>query len=213
MDTELSHTIETFFSQYKHQRYSKGEILIRSDDDPQGVFFLKSGLVKMYTISPKGDELVLNIFKPTAFFPISWVINKTPNNFYFEAISAVEVWRAPENEVRDFITSNSDVQYDLLCRVYTGMDGLLTRMTYLMSGSAYTRLIAELLIYAKRFSAEKKMILLEVSEKDLAAQSGMTRETVSREMKVLKDKNLIAVQKNKLYITDLQKMEHELLDE
>ena len=89
---------------------------------------------------------------------------------------------------------------------------MLTRMTYLMSGNAYARLIAELLIYAKRFGNGQNVVDVQIAEKDLAAQSGMTRETVSREMKILKDKGLVVVRKNILAITDLEKLEDELTD-
>lgn len=204
--------IDIFFKAYKHQQYKKGEILIRADDDPVGVFYLKEGLVKQYAISKKGDELVVNIFKPESFFPMSWAINQAQNKYFFEALTDLDVWRAPKEEVLTFLKSNPDVLLDLLSRLYTGLDGVLTRMTYLMAGDAYVRLIAELLIYAQRFAKTQKMIAITISEKELAAQAGMTRETVSREMKTLKDKGFIVANRNKLYISDLQKLELELID-
>ena len=175
------------------------------DDDPPGIFYLKSGRVKEYAISKKGDELVVNMFKPISFFPMSWAINNTPNMYFFEAIIDIEVWRAPKDKVLEFIKANPDVLCDLLSRVYRGTDGMMTRMTYLMAGNAYARLITELIIHAKRFGNP-----LRISEKDLAASSGMTRETISREMKTLKDKGLVSFQKNTLTIKNLKELENEL---
>ena len=104
--------------------------------------------------------------------------------------------------------------YDLLSRVYLGADGVLKRMTSLMSGSAYTRLITELTIYGNRFpenaSETKKKISIKITERDLAAQSGMSRETISREIKRLKDRGLIKRQKDMLVIPDLAALENEL---
>lgn len=205
MDRKIAEKLDCFFAQFKRQSYKKGEILIRADDDPPGIFYLKEGVVKEYAISRKGDELVVNIFKPIAFFPMSWAINETPNVYYFEAITTVEVWRAPKEKVIEFIKNEPDVLFDLIRRVYRGTDGILTRMTYLMSGNAYARLVTELLIAAKRFGMP-----LRISEKDLAAQSGMTRETVSRELKKLKDKGLVTFDKHFLTIQNAEKLEQEL---
>ena len=205
MDAKIQKKLDDFFNQFKHQKYKKGEILIRADDNPPGIFYLKSGFVKEYAISKKGDELVVNIFKPISFFPMSWAINKTKNMYFFEAITDLDVWRAPKDKALEFVKSNPDVLYDLLVRVYKGTDGILLRMSYLMAGNAYARLITEIIIHAKRFGNP-----LHISETDLAERSGMTRETVSREMKILKSKGLLTFQKGKLLIKDMLRFEEEL---
>ena len=205
MNTKITEKLEAFFTKFKHQIYKKGEILIRADDDPRGIFYLKNGYVKEYAISKKGDELVVNIFKPISFFPMSWAINNTENMYFFEAVTDAEVWRAPREKVIEFVKDNSDVLYDLLERVFKGTDGILTRMTYLMAGNAYARLITEIIIHAKRFGNP-----LHISETDLAERAGMTRETVSREMKLLKEKGLVVFRKNIIVIESLEDLENEL---
>lgn len=211
MEGAVSDKIEFFFTRFKHQIYKKGEILIRADDDPPGILYLKKGNVKMYAISAKGDELVINIFKPISFFPMSWAMNNTPNMYYYEAITEVEVWKAPKDAVVGFIKENPDVLYDLLSRVYRGTDGMETRMTYLMSGSALNRVIVEILISAKRFGVKNQnAFTVNITESNLANQAGTTRETVSRELKILKNKKLISYNKGQLVIEDLQKLEAEL---
>ena len=213
MDLAIQKKLDNFFRQFKPQVYKKGEILIRADQDPSGVFYLIKGSVKEYAISKKGEELVINIFRPISFFPMSWAINQTANNYYYEAIEELEVRRAPREEIVNFIKSNSDVLFDLISRVYKGTDGILKRMVYLMSGEAYTRVITELLIASKRFgktSPNDKTIKLKISEKDLASQAGMARETVSREIKLLKDKNLISFEKKIITVNNLDKLEKEL---
>lgn len=211
MDSKIAKKVEAFFTQFKHQVYEKGEILVRADDDPAGVFYLKEGVVKKYAISKKGDELVVTIFKPLSFFPMSWAINSTPNQYFYEAMTDLDIWRAPQKEVIDFVKREPEVLFNLMSRVYKGMNGLLSRMTYLMAGNAYGRLIVELIIQAKRFGIKTENgIEVKISEKDLAAQSGMTRETVSREIKILKDKGLVTFSKNILVIKNLEKLEAEL---
>lgn len=205
MDTKIHEKLESFFTKFKHQTYKKGEILIRADDDPTGIFYLKKGFVKEYAISTKGDEMVVNIFKPISFFPMSWAINNTKNMHFFEAVTDVEVNKSPKEVTIEFIKNNPDILFDLLRRVFRGIDGIMMRMAYLMSGNAYTRLITELIIQTKRFGNP-----LRISEKDLAAFAGMTRETVSREMKILKNKGLVLFEKSTIVIKNFEKLEEEL---
>lgn len=211
MDKTILSKIEGFFAQFKTQTYRKGEILIRADEDPSGIFYLTQGTVKMYAISKKGDEQILNIFKPVSFFPMSWAVNGTHNTYFFEAMTPLVLRKSPKSKALEFIKSNNDVLFDLLCRVYKGTDGLLERLDGLMSGNAYTQLLTQILINTKRFGTyDGKGATLKITEKDLASESGLTRETVSREIKLLKEQKLIDFSKNKLTVFSPEKLEDTL---
>jgi CRP/FNR family transcriptional regulator len=213
MDSTIQKELDTFFFQFTHKKYTKGEILIRADENPSGVLYLTKGHVKVYCISEKGDEIILNSFQPISFFPMSWAINDVPNSYFYEALDEVSLYQAPKNEVLTFLKKNPDVLFDLLRRVFIGVDGILMRMTYLMGGTAYTRLITEIIIAAKRFGTQDDHgTVVNISEKDLALQTGLTRETVSREMGVLKKKGLVSFNKKVLKVFDMKKLSAELSD-
>lgn len=214
VDKKIALKVEEFFNQFRKLSYKKGEILIRADDDPSGIFYLKEGKVRKYAISKKGEELIVNIFKPGAFFPMSWAMNDTPNSYFYEAETPLEVFKAPKDKVLDFVEKNPDVLYNLLQRVYSGTDGMTLRMLHLMGGGAYARLITEILINAKRFgkASSDGKFEVKIAEKDLAAQTGMTRETISRELKILKEKGLIDLKDHCILINDLEKLEEELAE-
>ena len=211
MDVNVLSKVEHFFSRFATKNYKKGEILVRADENPTGIFFLKKGIVKQYAISLKGDELVVNLFKPRAFFPMSWAMNDADNSYYFEAMSPVELCKAPREDVLRFVKENPDVLYDLLSRVYLGTDGLQLKMTYLMAGNAGARLLTELIILSNRFGEGKTSnILIEISEPELSSMTGLTRETISREFKKLKEKKIITYAKNQLTISSLKLLSEEL---
>src|SRR6185436_4984928 len=117
MNSDIAEKLERFFSQFKHQTYKKGEILLRVNDEPSGIFYLQTGTVKQYAISKKGEELIVNIFKPLAFFPMGLAINKTSNDYYYEALTDIAVYKAPKEKVVTFLKENPDVLYDLLSRI------------------------------------------------------------------------------------------------
>ncbi|HSA83966.1 MAG TPA: Crp/Fnr family transcriptional regulator [Patescibacteria group bacterium] len=208
MEKSVQEKVHSFFQTFPKKAYKKNEIIIYAQDIPQSIFYLTKGVVKEYFLSQKGEEVVVNSFKPGAFFPMSFAINKVPTTFSFEAELAVEVYQAPADVVLDFVKKQPDVLYDLLRRVFLGTDGLLLRMAYLMAGNAKQRLITELLIYAKRFGRKSNAkIEIVISEKDLASQAGLTRETISRELKQLKERGLAEFSQGIITIPDLTKLE------
>lgn len=212
MQKEVSGKVEKFFSQFKLRKYAKGQVLILNGDESEYVYHLEKGRVKQYDVTYRGDEIILNIFKPSAFFPMSLVINKTTSPYIYETDTEVELRQAPADDVVAFMHTNPDVVYDLLSRVYHGTDGLLGRMTYLMASSAESRLIYELIIEARRFGKAKKdgSCMLLVSEKDLGARAGLSRETVSREIAKLKSENLIKLDVKNIQITNMSALEKKL---
>jgi CRP/FNR family cyclic AMP-dependent transcriptional regulator len=207
MDALVSLKIERFFGEYPVRQYDKGQILIRAHEDPEHVFYLIEGRVKQYDISYRGDEVILNVFKPPAFFPMSYAINKTPNFYFYEAETPLQLHQAPAEAAVEFIKANPDVLYDLLARVYRGSDGLLGRLAHLMASSARSRLLYELLIEVRRFGTPAGHgASLELNESDIGARAGLARETVSREMRKLKDEGLISIVKNEIHVNDIDRL-------
>lgn len=207
MKPDIAAKIDQFFSAFKLMRYQKGQILVHAEEDPKYVYHLVKGKVKEYDITYRGDEVILNLFQPPAFFPMSYAINRTPNAFFFEADTEVELHQAPIEDTVEFLKSNPDVMYDLLARVYRGTDGLLGRMAQLMSSGARSRVLYELLIECRRFGTKDgDGYVVAVSENDLGARAGLTRETVNREMHKLKSDGLVSVTPMAIRVPDIDRL-------
>jgi CRP/FNR family cyclic AMP-dependent transcriptional regulator len=212
MNSSIQAKIDQFFSQFPTRKYEKGQNMIFAGDDPQYIFYLVEGNVRQYDISHRGDEIVVNVFKPHAFFPMSWAINKTPNDFFFAAASDVTVRLAKPKTVIDFVKQNPDILFDLLSRVYRGTDGLLGRLVRLMSASAANRLTFELLVECRRFGKHKKddSCVIEINETELAARAGLSRETISREIQKLAKDYLVEVSHGQVIIKNVSDLEQKL---
>lgn len=213
MEVKISNKLEAFFTQYKQQRFKKGEILIRANDEPQGVFYLSKGAVRQYAFSKDGEEQTLNLYKSTSFFPLMWAINNTPNTYYFEAVIASEARRAPREQVIEFLKKEPEVLYDLISRLYKGMHGLLMRIEYLQSGDAHTKVIFALLNASYRFGEQKQneAVQLRITHREIAALTGLTKETISRECTKLGAKGFIKNSNHLVVITNMWKLENELM--
>lgn len=215
MDNEVKKSVEMFFASYPLRSFKKGQIIIHAHDTPASVYYLVEGQVVEYDISSAGNEIVVNAFKPGAFFPMSLVLNDVPNNYFFEAASPLTLRQAPADDVVAFLKAHPDVTFDLLRRVYLGTDGLLRRMAHLMGGKSRSRLIFELLNAAARFGerAPDGSTFLSLTVTDISKRSGMSRETISRTMSELREAGLVTVQSGGMIITDTGALEAMIGDE
>ena len=211
METGVKTKIETFFRQYSTQSYKKGQVLLLSNETPTHAYYLVEGRVKQYEITYKGDEIIVNIFKPGSYFMVMSVLTDLPNLYYFSAETDVTLLCAPVDEVAEFINKNPEVLKDLLGRLYVVLENLLRRMTHLMSGNARGRVIYEILLDIRSSGKNRQTKRLSITEAELAARAGLSRETVSREVSFLKKKGLL-VPTSRIAVVDISQLERALED-
>jgi CRP/FNR family transcriptional regulator len=213
MNKNKTKDFETFYKQFKTRSYKKGEMLIRADDDPQGIFYLTKGYVRQYTISKTGFELTLHILRPISYFPMVWAVNGTPNVYYFEALTPVEVGRAPKDEVVSFIRNKPDIIFELLSELIEDYAESLTRIENLVFSDAYRRVISVLLYIAKHFGEKEKrgvVVRHRFTQQDIATLTGVARETASIEMVKLEKKGLVKYVDHEMIIESIKKLNSEL---
>lgn len=212
MGSTVAQKVDKEFSKYPKRSYPKGQILVFADENPEYVFYITKGRVRKYDVSYRGDEVVVNVFKPPAFFPMSWAVNRSPNRYFYKTENDTELHVVPVDEALQFLKDNPDVALDLLSRIYRGMEGLLGRVVHLMSGSAKSRLLYELIIECRRTGVKNKdgSYTLDLSEVDLAARSGLSRETISREMHKLAADKLAGMAGKNIRVSSLEALEKKM---
>lgn len=212
MEANIEKKIHVFFSQYPQRTYPKGQILVFADESPEHIYYLVTGKVRKYDVSYRGDEVIVNIFKPPAFFPMSWAINRSENHYFYKTEAETILHIVPADDALNFIKANPDVMLDLLSRIYRGEEGLLAKIVHLMSGTAKSRLINELIVESRRFGEKQPdgSYLLDINEADLAARTGLSRETINREMRKIKGNDWVSVNAKHIHVKDLKALEDAL---
>jgi CRP/FNR family transcriptional regulator len=209
MTASVLRTVSAFFEQYSTISYAKGQIFLLAGEKSDYIYYLIKGLVKVYTISYRGDEIVLHVYKPPDFFPVAHAITQANNEYIYEADSEIIVRRAPVHQVKKLLEAHPSVALDLLRRSYDYMNGVLKRQSLLMAGSAKSRLMHELIVQCEYFDTPETgdRYELHISEKELASRTGLSRETVNREIKKLKKENLITLTYRRVIVLDINNLE------
>lgn len=211
MNPDIVKKLDTFFSKYPLVVFKKGAVLFDAAQQPSGIFYITSGIVRRYWISENGNEITLNLYKPRAFLPMSWAISDIPNLHIYDALTEVKARKVPKKDVLLFLQNEPDIVYDLLRRVYIGMEGLWQHIELIASGNSSVKLAALLFILAKRFGEKKDEkevhIAIHLGQQEIANYAGMSRETTSREFQKLKKQGIASFQKGIIVIENMKKLE------
>lgn len=213
MNSFKTKEFEMFYKQFSTREYKKGENLIRADDNPQGIFCLTKGYIRQYTISKTGIELTLQILKPITYFPLIWAINGASNIYFYEALTSVEVGRAPKEQVVKFINDKPAIILELMSKLLEDYAETLSRIEHLVFSDAYRRVISVLLYIAKHFGEESSKGVIvnhRFTQKDIATLVGVARETASIEIGVLEKKGLVKYVDHSMQFANIQALELEL---
>ncbi|KKQ36989.1 MAG: Cyclic nucleotide-binding domain protein [Candidatus Roizmanbacteria bacterium GW2011_GWA2_37_7] len=213
MNIDKTKEFEIFYRQFSVRKYKKGEILIRADDDPQGIFCLTKGYVRQFSISKTGIELTLQILKPITYFPLIWAINGAPNIYFYEALTAVEVGRAPKEQVVSFINDKPVIILELMSKLLGDYAETLSRIEHLVFSDAYRRVISVLLYIAKNFGVESSKGIIvnhRFTQQDIATLVGVTRETASIEIGKIEKKKLVKYIDHSMLFGNIKNLEFAL---
>jgi CRP/FNR family transcriptional regulator len=202
--------LQKVFSQYEEVTFKKGHIIEQPGDTYQYLYYITEGYVKLYSLSWNGQELILNIFPPNAYFYVLFPSSLENTEFYFSTLTSVRCKRAPRGDIVSYVKQNPDILFQLLEKVHQfGIEGLYKRMESLVFGNTRSKVATVLLTLAERFGQKDpitKEIVIEIplTHKDIASLAGITRETTTHEMIKFKKEQAIIMKERNIVIPSLQ---------
>jgi CRP-like cAMP-binding protein len=71
----------------KSSSFAPMEVLIRAGSSNREVFFIKKGLIRIYTVNDQGDDITIGIFHENQTFAnIDSILFEQPSRFHYQAI-------------------------------------------------------------------------------------------------------------------------------
>lgn len=210
---DINQSVHEYFSRFSVISFKKGEMILRAEDQPHGVYYIEKGVVRQYIINGSGETLMLQLYRAGSFIPMTWIVNDTPNRYFFEAASPVSIRRAPKADFERFLALAPEVYHDFTKRLLTGVSGLWLRIEQLVLECAYAKAVLLILYYAHTFGTETpEGILFDLSptHREIASWIGTTRETASLQVEALKKKKLLRTRGRQFIIPSLSALEREL---
>ncbi len=203
--------IRAFFYSHTRMQYKKGEVIIRPEDEPSGVFLIEWGFVKAYTITKYGEENLMLVRGSGSVFPLIWAFTGEHRQVSYEAMEETSMWRVSKSDYVDFLEKNPDVNPIILDMAIENYRLHSERVITLSYRTARERIVSFLLVTANRFGIEREgclIIMAPFRQTDIASSVNATRETTSRELNTLRKKGLIKNMDGKIALCYIPALEN-----
>ena len=206
-DNSAIENIYTISDKIVQKKLRKKEILFVEGDSAKYLYFLISGKVKTFRTNEQGKEYITQVYKEKDFFGYSSLLD---TNSYIEtavSIEEAEVAAIAKQDFYQLLISNNELYSKFIRFITSDLSETNDKLIKLAYNSARKR-VAEAIIYlAKKYHDElDNGVTFTVCRDDLSAISGVSPESVSRNLTDLRTERLIELQNGKVRILDFRKL-------
>jgi CRP/FNR family cyclic AMP-dependent transcriptional regulator len=202
-----------FFKKGIPDYYKKGALILGIDPEPNGVYYIDSGFVKVYSITDGGEEFLHIIYSHGEIFPLVWAYVGIQSELYYEAVTDTLTWRISKEQFTSYIESNLDGSNGIAKQMALQFHIYSDRLDNLEYKKSAERVAYRLLYLAGRFGLRQgtdMVINAPITQELIASSINLARESVTREFTILEHKKIIEHSKNHIIIKDLRRLRAQL---
>lgn len=172
-----------------------------------GFHVVTDGLVRIYRISPEGRLHTLRLLRPLASFNEVAAVDGGANPYNAVAVTEVTIVRLSHEHLMDLLTNERDLLQNYvqaLAHMNREYIERLEDMTFRTIPSRLAKLFLHETTYADQISA----IPTQLTQQEIAAVLGTTREVVGRALRGLLNAGLLRKEGRQVYIADREGLEY-----
>ena len=193
------------------QRLRKKHALFRKGDEGTALYIIRKGKVKIVLPSKVGEEVILTIFSEGDFLGEMSLLDEKPRSADAVAMEESEVYVLNRTDFLSFLQENENAIKCILSCLSERLrktDDLLEDASFL---SVSARLAKKLVELGREFGVKEKeedvvRIGLRLTQQDMADLVGTTRESINKELRVLREKGLVSTESGYIRLLDLERL-------
>jgi CRP/FNR family cyclic AMP-dependent transcriptional regulator len=184
----------------RERSYPKGSVILFEDDPGDALYVVAKGQVKVVLIGEDGREVILSVLGEGTFFGEMALLDDEPRSAHVIAMEDSAVLALRREDFRTRLRNSPEVAIALLRELSRRLRRADDQIGSLVLLDVNGR-VAELLV---RLADEEggDRITRKLTHATIAQMIGSSRETVSRTMRELQDRGLVAVTRQDITLTD-----------
>jgi len=197
----------------KRQILKKGEVLFRKGSEGTALYIIVKGTVKIALPSRLGDEVILAIFSEGDFLGEMALLDGMPRSADVAALEPSEVLILDRSDFLSFLKNNKNAIRSILSTLSMRLrktDDFLEDTCFLKISARLAKKLVELAGTYGRQEQGSILIDLRLAQTDLASMVGATRESVNKELRVLREKGLVSITSNGIVIHDVERLKRRI---
>ncbi len=191
------------------RRFRRGETVFHLGDPGEALFIVMAGSIKITLPADTGDEAILATLRPGDFFGELALLDGAPRSATAVAIEPTETYILARERFRELIATEPVMREALLATLAAEV----RRLTHHVEELHFLDITGRLASRLARLAAESGASHLPdgsirlagpLTQGDLAAMIGCTRQSVNKLLGLFTDDGLIRLEKDRIVIIDLE---------
>ncbi|MHB8347193.1 MAG: Crp/Fnr family transcriptional regulator [Acidiferrobacterales bacterium] len=205
-DTQLA-TLANIMQQVE---LAPGEMLFTHGQTAERFFFVRSGRVKLFRLSPEGQEKIIEVVEPGQTFAEAVMFMGTQGHYPVNAQSMndTRLYAFDQKQFLKVLSESPEICLGMLSAMSRRLHRLINQIDSLTLQNATYRLAMYLLEHAPQGLAEATEIELTTPKGMIASQLAIQPETFSRILAKFRRLGLIEVNGNHIALRNLRGLRH-----
>jgi CRP/FNR family transcriptional regulator, cyclic AMP receptor protein len=197
-----------FFSA-RRQSLKKGDVLFRKGSEGTTLYVIHKGRIKISVTSNTGDEVILAFFSEGDYFGEMALLDGMTRSADAMAVEPTELFALNQKDFTAFLQQNTSAILAVLKALSLRLrktDDLLEDTCFLNISARFAKKLIELAELHGRPVDGAIQIEISFSQREFAGMIGASRESINKELRILKEKGLVTIMENKVYIHNLERL-------
>jgi CRP-like cAMP-binding protein len=190
------------------RRFRRGEVIFHLGDPGDALFIVMSGAIKISLPSDAGDEAILATLRSSDVFGELALLDGAPRSATATALEPTETLVLPREQFRELIATEPAVRDALLASIASELRRLTNHVEELhfldITGRLASRLARLATDGGKRLPDGSIRLAAPLTQGDLAAMIGCTRQSVNKLLGIFTDDGLIRLDRDSIVVLDLE---------
>jgi CRP-like cAMP-binding protein len=177
----------------------KHEIIWLEQEPARTIYFIGSGLIKLFKTSVSGKEQILRLVRPSDCFGHAGAFNGGSNPESAQAVVQSVIYGITRNNLEELLGEYPQLSRNLIKMLATEMHHYMSLVEDLSLRCVSARLARMLLMNNHKGVCDASLLL---TRSDMAAMTGTVREVVGKSLKSLEDQGVIWYDRRQIVIKD-----------
>jgi len=176
----------------------RGEIILFEGEPARELYFVASGVVKVFKTSPEGKEQILQLIRPGESFNDVPVFGGGLNLASAEALAPGMLYGIRKSDLEVMLRDYPKLAQNVIQVLSQRIEHLISLVEDLSFRHVTGRLARILLEYAGDKDGQRRLL----TQQDMAAMAGTAREMIGRSLKFLEEEGVLKLERHRIVIKD-----------
>lgn len=178
--------------------FERGEMMLIEGESAEALYFVASGVVRVFKTSIEGKEQILNLVRPGDSFNDVPVFDSDPNPASAQAVGPVVLYGIRRSDVGAMLRDHPQVALNVI----KVLAGRVRHLVSLVEDLSFRHVIGRVAKILLEHAGDGSVPLPRLTQQEMAAMAGTAREVVGRSLKALEEEGAIRLDRHRIVITD-----------